>query len=611
MSRRSTRDVLPNPALSSSNVAGQPAAGEMTGRRRSSPIMNPSWSTSEPQLAVPQTPRRLRAKKSAAAIVRRATTFLRSPPKNSVSEARALSTPKASRSRAAFQEEPFAPEVLAKAVQDSRYGSPSSLVLPRDDVSFSASSFFRRVDAIQKSGNALAVAWTPSPPQAVAWIPPVSYANASRQRTAYDVSASVPRPVVAVAVAAPAVRDSSPPIPSTGRKLDSLAELLAASEELTELRRIDSPPPMPRPPPARVHWGSSDFSDTPPTISASRASMSLKNFDSLAELQAVSAELDELSLLDSPPPVPFTPPRDPLAQLMAVAQELSAMANLDSEDLVASPPMPIPPSLLSFLEVARLVETPLASKSPRISRRILEMEVFDRSFEGVDVPSIVVTQPEEPARAFSFSQSLPAPASTGLLAPPPTNSRGRVDAVFPSAYTPAITFLPCDEIDGEEEDAMSPQDIGYSQFVEGFVRCDCAHCVRACEPDIPWDPSSLLEESEPVPSSPPPLLLSPSGPPIELSAPPPPRRKRSLLQRMLKRDSQPSKVQSPPQPPSQPTLARKRSFLGISLNSKPSRAGSVKRVEKAMIGLPRPLSPTLFPAVSLVPPLGPSWEHRS
>ncbi|KAI0050741.1 hypothetical protein FA95DRAFT_1555216 [Auriscalpium vulgare] len=507
---------------------------------------NSSFSCSEPHLAHLETPKKLKPKKSAASIVRRAAAYMRSPPTRSKSSCRA--------NDGNAQKTPKNKRITLPSDDDSA----TRLVLPRDDVSFSASAFFRRVDAV----SAGAARTIDQPP----------LARRSSRQMLTDASRK-----------------------SSLRKIQSIAAL---SREGTTRYVVEPPlPPLSLLPALSLQPGPVNYKMSDQTLPQHLPLV--KTFDSLAELQAMSAELTELPLLDSPPPAPPrtrpAAPRDPLAQLMAVAEELRFLEHLDSDD-----PLPfsslLPPSLLSFLEVGCLIETPF--KTPCISRRIVEMEVFANPFNGADVPSIVVTQPDDATGTLSHNSTIVFAPSTGLLCPPPTNSRGRVDAAPPA-------LLP--------SSASRDTAVFYAPFLNNLAHCDCEHCVRAFEPDNPWDPLSLLEDLP---------LISPSlSPPraatvqrvavdVPIATEPEPRvlrRKSTLLQRVLSgRRAEPPPAAPVPSPPDlQPP---RRSLFRMSFSKK--GAGKMKgKLSKESIGMPMMLEPGLFPAVTMEPPLGGPWEQ--
>lgn len=173
-------------------------------------------------------------------------------------------------------------------------------------------------------------------------------------------------------------------------------------------------------------------------------------FDSVLELQALAMELEKLDplLVNSPPLAPYRlhaspsikstrsrPPLlstsrpatlnlgvDPLAELLAVADELKKMKNLDSDDILymtdAPLPSPLPPTLHAFLD------------APGVSLRILEMDIHgeDETFLGVPIPCIVVTSEGDTLPAEVLEVLVPPSSlSEDLLAPPATTYRGRIE----------------------------------------------------------------------------------------------------------------------------------------------------------------------------------------
>ncbi|TFY71505.1 hypothetical protein EVG20_g1489 [Dentipellis fragilis] len=270
--------------------------------------------------------------------------------------------------------------------------------------------------------------------------------------------------------------------------------------------------------------------------------------DVLAELQALSLELEKMSALGSPQTpqhpvgmhrsrrqifdVPERTPEDALAydaldELLAVAAELNNMQRLDSHNLLnrqepgstrnrstvdrrrreAIIAEGIPAAFVSFLEVSSFLDL----DSEHISRRILEFEVYEHSFNGVEVPSILVTQAEDPL-LHSRRGGLHAMPSTGLLAPPLIDARGRVEAplvVAPNpipipAPTPSLiqsalqsedSFVSVNLLDAISIDPECPP------ILHDFVRCDCVECTlpnsseNAPVPDLSASKSHTSDET--------------------------------------------------------------------------------------------------------------------
>jgi len=268
---------------------------------------------------------------------------------------------------------------------------------------------------------------------------------------------------------------------------------------------------------------------------------------SVLELQALAMELDKLDplLVKSPPPAPqclqtspsikslhprprlwSTSPlaarnlsRDPLAELLAVADELKTMKNLDSDDILymtdAPPLSPLPPTLHAFLD------------APGASLRILEMDVHreDETFLGVPIPCIVVTSEGDslPKAKLEIHDPPPLP-SEDLLAPPPAAYRGRVETDQPPIITdgdsersPSPTLPSCeDTVDGDEVTggSLSPP-------------CYCPACALG-DGNLSWEVIGMARTLEPSTQ-----CTKPDRPTAPKPTPLLRRRERSLLRRML------------------------------------------------------------------------------
>ncbi|KAF8272689.1 hypothetical protein EI94DRAFT_1826717 [Lactarius quietus] len=123
------------------------------------------------------------------------------------------------------------------------------------------------------------------------------------------------------------------------------------------------------------------------------------------------ASLPDWSASQSADPAPGLA-RDPLTELLAVSDELKAML----------PPFPsLPPTLHAFLD------------APGASLHILEMEIHRESetFLGVPIPCIVVTSERDPLPPMDSlatpAAPLPRPPEVDMLAPPPATHRVRTD----------------------------------------------------------------------------------------------------------------------------------------------------------------------------------------
>ena len=254
-----------------------------------------------------------------------------------------------------------------------------------DDVSFSPSSFFRRVEEVRALGSSSDVPLSPP-------LRPRRPQLRPRRRPPPPVDEPLVRAIPS-ALSSPGNHraQATPRKPSTKTEFDSVLELQALAMELEKLDPllVDSPPLAPH----RLHAS--------PSIKSARS---------------------------RPPVWPTSPPAalnlgcDPLAELLAVADELKTMKNLESDDILYMTdtplPSPLPPTLHAFLD------------APGVSLRILEMDIHreDETFLGVPIPCIVVTSegdtlPTEPLEVLLPPSSL----SEDLLAPPTTTYRGRAE----------------------------------------------------------------------------------------------------------------------------------------------------------------------------------------
>jgi hypothetical protein len=270
------------------------------------------------------------------------------------------------------------------------------LVLPStDDVSFSSSSFFRRVEEVSALNAARSeaplVTSLPSaplplrpPPRPPRRRPPPPVDEASfddAARSVFDTRFN---------------QSSAGHAPKSAKTdLDPALELQALATTL-------------------------DARDSPPLAQQRlRASPSIKS--------AARASLPAWSASQSAAPAPALG-RDPLTELLAVSDELKAMRNFDSEDILYMsdvPPFPsLPPTLHAFLD------------APGTSLHILEMEIHRESetFLGVPIPCIVVTSESDPLPPMDalVTPAVPLPQppipEVDMLAPPPTTYRARTDA---------------------------------------------------------------------------------------------------------------------------------------------------------------------------------------
>lgn len=353
-----------------------------------------------------------------------------------------------------------------------------------DDVSFSPSSFFRRVEEVRalgpNSNDPLA------PP-----LPPCRPQQCPRSRSPPPVEA----PPALVIPSTPSLsRDYSNKAKATPRRLsvrtefDSVLEIQALAMELEKLDPllVNSPPLAPH----RLHAS--------PSIKSSRPRSSLWSTSPHAALNLG---------------------RDPLAELLAVADELKTMKNLDSDDILymtdAPPPSPLPPTLHAFLDV------------PGVSLRILEMDIHseDETFFGVPIPCIVVTSEGDTLPPEALEVLVPSPSlSEDLLAPPLTTYRGRIET-----DQPPITSDEC------ESDSPSPSlhsrecIIGRKEETERSLSSpfDCSEC--------PLGDANLLWEAVNTEGSSAPCIqrTKPERPTAPKPTPLLRRRERSLLRRLL------------------------------------------------------------------------------
>ena len=413
------------------------------------------------------------------------------------------------------------------------FASLTPLVLQRtDDVAFSPSSFFRRVEEVRALDTGSDDPLAPSQP----------------------LPQPRPRPVPR--------RRPPPPVD----------EVLAQATTRT-------PSSLSR------NYTSSRAQTTP------RKQSSKAELHSVLELQALAMELDKLDpLLDNSPPrrlraspsiisvhpcpplwstspsIALNPSRDPLAELLAVADELKTMRNLDSDDILymtdAPPSSPLPPTLHAFLE------------APGASLRILEMDVHreDETFLGEPIPCIVVTSESDSLLPNGESEVYgpPPSPSEALLAPPPTTYRGRVE----TDQLPIIA-----DGDGERSPSPSPSPpqppyedtTGREEETGGSLSppCRCPECSLADgNGNLSWEVVSMVRSL--APSS---QCTKPVRPTAPKPAPLLRRRERSLLRRMLGGEDERNT------PPADKDKSK-------CIHTKWKR----KRISKDAIGSPRPLS---------------------
>ncbi|KAI0289637.1 hypothetical protein BC826DRAFT_597113 [Russula brevipes] len=324
-------------------------------------------------------------------------------------------------------------------------------------------------------------------------------------------------------------------------------------------------------------------------------------FDSVLELQAVAVELDKLDpllvnsaylaphQLHASPSINSPRPRssrwsasssaapslgcDPLAELLAVADELKTMKDLDSDDILymtdAPPLSPFPPTLHAFLD------------TPGASLRVLEMDVHreDETYHGVPIPCIVVTSEGEPHSLTTKALDAHIPAaepSEDLLAPPLTTYRGRIepDQTLIISHDrergpPSPPLPPCEIVKNEEKcmggSPSPPCDLSGCSLVDGSVSWEVVGTVDSSVTSIQYG----TKPDRPAAPKPAPLLR---------------RREHSLLRRML-RSSTSDGGRAP--------LVDKKPRCTIRIKEKRTR------ISKEVIGSPRQLLPTCQAATVL------------
>jgi hypothetical protein len=419
------------------------------------------------------------------------------------------------------------------------FASLTPLVLRRtDDVAFSPSSFFRRVEEVRALGSSSGEPFAPARPL-------------FQRRPRPGPRRRPPPPVDEVPTRAmthpPSSRSRDHALsrtqttlrkPSTRTELHSALELQALAMEFDMLE-----PLLVNSPPLATH--------------CLHASPSIKSVHPRPPLWSIS------------PQTALDPSCDPLAELLAVADELKTMKNLDSDDILyitdAPPASPLPPTLHAFLDV------------PGSSLRILEMDVHreDETFLGVPIPCIVVTSEGDslPKEEPEVSAS-PSSSSEDLLAPPPTTYRGRVETDQP----PIIA-------EGDDERSPSPSPSPSPAPAPSLPRCEdstrdkeeghgCSLSPPCCCPECSLVDGNLSWEvfSAARPLTPNSQCTKPDRPTAPKPAPLLRRRERSLLRRMLGGDDECNT-------PSVKDMSR-------CIHSKRKR----KRISKDTIGSPRPLS---------------------
>ena len=342
-----------------------------------------------------------------------------------------------------------------------------------DDVSFSPSSFFRRVEEVRAlgsgSGDSLAPPLRPRRPQL-----------RPRRRPPPPVD----EPPVRAIPSAPSSpgnqrAQATPWKPSMKTEFDSVLELQALAMEFEKMDPllVNSPPLAPH----RLH-----------------ASPSIKSARSCPPLWSTS------------PPAALDLGCDPLAELLAVADELKTMKNLESDDILYMTdtplPSPLPPTLHAFLD------------APGVSLRILEMDIHreDETFLGVPIPCIVVTSEGDTLPTEALEVLLPPSSlSEDLLAPPTTTHRGRIEIDQPPVMidicecdSPSPSLLSCEGIIDKKKamEESLPLLRDFSEYPLGDANLSwevvnavgspvCDQCTKPERPTAP-KPAPLLRRRE-------------------------------------------------------------------------------------------------------------------
>lgn len=427
------------------------------------------------------------------------------------------------------------------------FPSLTPLVLRRtDDVAFSPSSFFRRVEEVRALGSSSGEPFAPAYPSSQRRPPPGARRRPPPPVDEVPTRAMTRLPSSLSRVHAPSRTQTTLRKPSTRTELHSVLELQALAIELDKLDPL--------------------LADSPPLAPCLHASPSIKSVHPRPPLQSIS------------PQTALNPGCDPLAELLAVADELKTMKNLDSEDILyitdAPPASPLPPPLHAFFDV------------PGTSLRILEMDVHreDETFLGVPIPCIVVTSEGDSLPKEEPEVSAPPSSSSeDLLAPPPTTYRGRVETDQPPIIaegddersplpSPSPSLAPAllpryedSTRDKEEEHGGSLSPACYCpecSLVDGNISWEVFSAVRPLAQS-----SQCTKPDRPTAPKPAPLLR---------------RRERSLLRRMLGDDEC-----------NIPSVKD----MSWCIHSKRKR----KRISKDTIGSPRPLSSSAAQVTLLSP----------
>ncbi|KAH8993187.1 hypothetical protein EDB92DRAFT_1944783 [Lactarius akahatsu] len=432
------------------------------------------------------------------------------------------------------------PDTLRRTGRDGP-SSLTRLVLPStDDVSFSSSSFFRRVEEVSAlNANRSSAPLAPSLPSTTPPLRPPP--RPPRRRPPPPVDEGSFLTTTPPSTRAPTKAQQNIPRKTVKIDLDSGLELQASAATPNNLDPRDSPPLAQQ----RLYAS--------PSIKSRRAS--LPTWPASAS-QPAAPEL--------------APGRDPLSELLAVSDELKAMRNFDSDDILylTDVPLPLPslpPTLHAFLD------------APSTSLHILEMEIHRESetFLGVPIPCIVVTSESDPlppmdALATPTAVPLPRRPEVDMLAPPPSTYRWRTDA----DQSPAL--VDSDQELGSPPASASPyEDAEDGEDVRrGSPSWDHLECGTSANLNWSWEAVSLA--GSPSASD---LCTKPVRPSTPKPEPLLRRHQRSLLRRVLGGGGSRSDDTSPTE--------KDKSWCVPSY--KPKR----KRISKELIGPPRPLSPTI------------------
>ncbi|KAI9435603.1 hypothetical protein H4582DRAFT_2059505 [Lactarius indigo] len=417
------------------------------------------------------------------------------------------------------------------------------LVLPStDDVSFSSSSFFRRVEEVSalnanRSGSPLALSL---PSTTLPLRPPP---RPPRRRPPPPVDVDEGSVLTTTPPSTPTPTKAQQNIPRKSVKTDLDSTLEQASVTIPNNVGPRDPPPLAQ---QRLYAS--------PSIKSRRAS-----------LPTWSASASQPA---APGPAPG---RDPLSELLAVSDELKAMRNFDSDDILylTDVPLPLPalpPTLHAFLD------------APSTSLHILEMEIHRESetFLGIPIPCIVVTSESDPlppmdALATPTAVPLTRRPEVDMLAPPPSMYRWRTDADQSSVLVDSDQELGSPPVSASPyEDAEDAEGVVRNSPTPSWDRLECSTSANL---NWSWEALSLAGSSSAKD-----LHTKPVRPTTPKPAPLLRRHQRSLLRRVLGGGGGGSDT-SPKEKDNSwcvPSYRQKR-----------------KRISKELIGPPRPLSPTI------------------